>query len=93
MFTILLGAIAAAREFFKIPLEDIIDAVESFKGVPGRIEHLYDHNGMDVILDYGHNPAGIETVLRELKKVYNNNHSSYYCLFRIWRIWRYGNTR
>ena len=26
---------------------------------------------MDVILDYGHNPAGIETVLRELKKVYN----------------------
>ncbi|HEX7467673.1 MAG TPA: Mur ligase family protein [Methanobacterium sp.] len=66
-----LGAIAAAREFFKIPLKDIIDAIKSFKGVPGRIEHLYDYNGMDVVLDYGHNPAGIETVLRELKKVYN----------------------
>ena len=26
---------------------------------------------MDVVLDYGHNPAGIETVLRELKKVYS----------------------
>ncbi|MGB7969891.1 MAG: Mur ligase family protein [Methanobacterium sp.] len=66
-----IGAVAAAREFFKIPLNDILPAIKSFKGVPGRIEHLYDHNGMDVILDYGHNPAGIETVLRELKKVYN----------------------
>ncbi len=67
-----IGAIAAAREFFKIPLNDIITSIKSFKGVPGRIEHLYNYEGMDVILDYGHNPAGIETVLRELKKVYNN---------------------
>ncbi len=66
-----IGAIAAAREFFKIPINDIITSIKSFKGVPGRIEHLYDYNGMEVILDYGHNPAGIETVLRELKKVYN----------------------
>jgi UDP-N-acetylmuramate--alanine ligase len=67
-----IGAIAAAREYFKIPLNDIIKTIKSFKGVPGRIEHLYDYNGMDIVLDYGHNPAGIETVLRELKKVYNN---------------------
>ena len=66
-----IGAIAAAREFFKIPLDEIVCAVESFEGVPGRIEHLYSYNGMDVVLDYGHNPAGIETVLRELKKVYS----------------------
>jgi UDP-N-acetylmuramate--alanine ligase len=67
-----IGAIAAAREFFKIPFNDIILAVESFEGVPGRIEHLFSQNGMDVIIDYGHNPAGIETVLREIKKVYDN---------------------
>jgi UDP-N-acetylmuramate--alanine ligase len=66
-----IGAIAAAREFFEIPIDEIIDSVESFEGVPGRIEYLFKHNGMDVILDYGHNPAGIETVLREIKKVYN----------------------
>ena len=66
-----IGAIAAAREFFKIPFNDIIRAIKTFKGVPGRIEHLYDYNGMEIVLDYGHNPAGIETVLRELKKVYN----------------------
>jgi UDP-N-acetylmuramate--alanine ligase len=65
------GAFAAAREFFKIPIDEIINAIESFEGVPGRIEYLYSYNGMDVLIDYGHNPAGIETVLRELKKVYN----------------------
>ncbi len=66
-----MGAIVAAREYFNIPLNKILNAVKSFKGVPGRIEHLFTENGMDVILDYGHNPAGIETVLRELKKVYD----------------------
>jgi UDP-N-acetylmuramate--alanine ligase len=65
-----LGAIAAAREFFRIPLDTIINSIKSFDGVPGRIEYLFSHEGRDVILDYGHNPAGIETVLRELKKVY-----------------------
>lgn len=64
------GAIAAAREYFKLSFDDILDAVKNFSGVPGRIEKLYNYNGMDVVLDYGHNPAGIETVLRELKKVY-----------------------
>lgn len=65
-----LGAIVAAREFFKISYPEILSAIKTFKGVPGRIEHLYNHEGMEVILDYGHNPAGIETVLREINKVY-----------------------
>lgn len=64
------GAIVAAREFFKIPYPDILNAVKNFKGVPGRIEHLYNYEGMEVVIDYGHNPAGIGTVLREIKKVY-----------------------
>ena len=68
----IIGAIAAAQEFFKIPLERIIDAVKTFEGVPGRMEHMYKQDGTDIIIDYGHNPAGIQTVLRELKKVYDN---------------------
>ena len=67
-----IGAIVAAREFFKIPYDDIIRGVESFEGVSGRIEYLFSQNGMDIIIDYGHNPAGIETVLREIKKVYDH---------------------
>lgn len=64
------GAIVAAREYFNLPMDKILTAVETFEGVSGRIEHLFTHEKMEVILDYGHNPAGIETVLRELKKVY-----------------------
>ncbi len=66
-----LGAIAAGIEFFKIPIDEVVNAIGSFEGVPGRIEYMYSHNGMDVFIDYGHNPAGIETVLREFKKVYS----------------------
>lgn len=67
----ILGAVTGAVEFFKIPLEDLKEAVESFEGVPGRLEHMFTFNEKDVIVDYGHNPAGVETVLRELKKVYD----------------------
>jgi UDP-N-acetylmuramate--alanine ligase len=67
----ILGAVAGAVEFFKIPLEDLKEAVESFEGVPGRLEHMFTFNEKEVIVDYGHNPAGVETVLRELKKVYD----------------------
>jgi len=66
-----IGAFAAAREFFKIPTYEILNAIKSFEGVPGRIEYLYTYNEIDVLIDYGHNPAGIETVLREIKKVYD----------------------
>ena len=66
------GAIVAAREYFNLPMDKILMAVETFEGVPGRIEHLFTYEGMEVVLDYGHNPAGIETVLRELKKVYES---------------------
>lgn len=65
-----IGAIAAAKEFFKIPLNQIIAAVESFKGVAGRLDYIGQWQGKDIIIDYAHNPGGVETVLRELKKVY-----------------------
>jgi len=67
----IIGAVAGAVEFFNISLEDLKEAVESFEGVPGRLEYISTFNEKDVIVDYGHNPAGVETVLRELKKVYD----------------------
>ena len=65
-----LGAVTAAVEFLNIPLNDLKEAVENFEGVSGRLEYMYSYNEKDVIIDYGHNPAGVGTVLRELKKVY-----------------------
>jgi len=66
----ILGAIAAAVEFFKIPLEEITSSIKSFRGVPGRLDYIGKYKGKTIIVDYAHNPAGVETVLRELKKIY-----------------------
>lgn len=66
----ILGAIATAVEFFDIPFEDITSAITSFSGVPGRLDYIGQYNGKNVIVDYAHNPGGVETVLRELKKIY-----------------------
>lgn len=66
-----LGAIAAAKEFFDIPLKDIVESVKTFKGVSGRLDYVGEYRGKKVIIDYAHNPGGVETVLRELKKIYN----------------------
>ncbi len=65
-----LGSIAVAHELLKIPLEDIKKYLKSFKGVPGRLEYIYQSEKMDLIVDYAHNPSGVETVLRELRKTY-----------------------
>ena len=66
------GAIVAAREFLKIPYENIIESVFNFTGVPGRMESLGVIQNKKVIVDYAHNPGGVETVLREFKKIYGD---------------------
>jgi UDP-N-acetylmuramate--alanine ligase len=65
-----LGSIAVAHELLKIPLKDIKKYLKSFEGVPGRLEYIYQSEKIDLIVDYAHNPSGVETVLRELKKTY-----------------------
>jgi UDP-N-acetylmuramate--alanine ligase len=65
-----LGAIATAHELLKIPLKDIKKYLKTFKGVPGRLEYIYHSEKLDLIVDYAHNPSGVETVLRELQKTY-----------------------
>jgi UDP-N-acetylmuramate--alanine ligase len=66
----ILGAITAAIEFFNIPIYDIITVAESFKGIPGRLDYIGNFQGKEVIIDYAHNPGGVETVLRELRKIH-----------------------
>jgi UDP-N-acetylmuramate--alanine ligase len=65
-----LGAIVAAYEYFKIPFDQIINSVKNFNGVPGRLDYVGHYHDKDVIIDYAHNPGGVETVLGELKKIY-----------------------
>ncbi len=65
-----LGAIAAGHELFKIPLDEIKKHLKTFTGVPGRLEYIHNSKDLDLIVDYAHNPSGVETVLRELRKTY-----------------------
>ncbi|HMK53992.1 MAG TPA: Mur ligase family protein [Methanobacteriaceae archaeon] len=67
-----LASIAVALEFLHIPLEDVLKGVKTFKGVQGRFEYLKPFKDKDIIVDYAHNPAGVETILQELKKIYSN---------------------
>jgi UDP-N-acetylmuramate--alanine ligase len=66
----ILGAIAAALEFFNISLDEITRSIKSFSGVPGRLDYLGKYQSKIIIIDYAHNPGGVETVLRDLLKIY-----------------------
>ncbi|MDO5850899.1 MAG: Mur ligase family protein [Methanobacteriaceae archaeon] len=67
-----MGAIIAAHEILDIPFSDIKRALSTFTGVSGRMEKVGVVNGKDLMIDYAHNPAGILTVLSEIKKQYGS---------------------
>lgn len=68
----LTGVIIAAHEFLDLPYEKILPTIASFKGVSGRMEEVGKVKGKDIYVDYAHNPAGVETVLKEFKKLFGD---------------------
>ncbi|MGG6314419.1 UDP-N-acetylmuramoyl-L-alanyl-D-glutamate--2,6-diaminopimelate ligase [Paenibacillus macerans] len=50
-----------------IPLDQIKRSLEAFAGVTGRFEPIYAGQDFTVILDYAHNPDGLENVLKTAK--------------------------
>lgn len=44
----------------------ILQAIEQFHGVPGRLEHYELPNGAQCFIDYAHNPSSFEAVLSTL---------------------------
>ena len=58
------AAIAAAIDL-KLPPESIASAVQSFQGVPGRLERIADPQ-LSVFVDYAHTPDALENVLNAL---------------------------
>jgi cyanophycin synthetase len=55
-----------------IPASTIAEGLSSFRGGalanPGRM-NLYHVGGVDVLIDYGHNPAALEAVLRATRRL------------------------
>ena len=64
------GVIIAAHEFLKLPYDKILESVATFTGVEGRMEKVADIDGKEIYVDYAHNPAGVQTVLAEFKKLF-----------------------
>ena len=65
----LTGVIIAAHKFLNLPYDKILPTIASFTGVSGRMEKVCDVTGKVIYVDYAHNPAGVETVLKEFKKL------------------------
>ncbi|WP_406537519.1 Mur ligase family protein [Methanobrevibacter sp.] len=66
------GVIVAAHKFLDLPYDKILPTVANFTGVSGRMEEVGEVKGKDIFVDYAHNPAGVETVLKEFKKLFGD---------------------
>ena len=66
------GVIIAAHEFLKLPFDKILDSIATFTGVGGRMEKIADIDDKEIYVDYAHNPAGVQTVLAEFKKLFGD---------------------
>ena len=67
-----IGAIIAAHEFLKLPYDKILDSISTFTGVEGRMEKVKEINSKNISVDYAHNPAGVQTVLSQFKKLFGD---------------------
>lgn len=66
------GVIIAAHEFLKLPYDQILETISTFTGVEGRMEKVDKVKGKTVFVDYAHNPAGVQTVLKEFQKLFGD---------------------
>lgn len=66
------SSIIAAHVFLKLPYDKILESVANFSGVEGRMEKVATINEKEIIVDFAHNPAGVETVLRSFKDIYGD---------------------
>ncbi|MCB9812807.1 MAG: hypothetical protein H6772_00230 [Pseudomonadales bacterium] len=55
---------------------DFVNALMSFKGVPGRMEKVANNKKLNIIVDFAHTPQGLKSVLRSLKEKQEKNHNS-----------------
>lgn len=65
-----LGAIIVANQVLGMSFDDIKKSLLKFGGVSGRMQKIGVIDDKKIMIDYAHNPAGITTVLKELKNLY-----------------------
>jgi UDP-N-acetylmuramoyl-L-alanyl-D-glutamate--2,6-diaminopimelate ligase len=62
-------AAAATAHALGTPLPAIIHGVETFAGVPGRLEAVRAGQGFTVLVDYAHKPDALASVLGSLRQI------------------------
>ncbi|WP_413568663.1 UDP-N-acetylmuramoyl-L-alanyl-D-glutamate--2,6-diaminopimelate ligase [Bdellovibrio sp. HCB117] len=72
-----------------IPLDICISALDSFTGVPGRLQSVPNKQDLAVFVDYAHSPDALENVLTALTKVRENLNSP----AKIWTVFGCGGDR
>jgi UDP-N-acetylmuramoyl-L-alanyl-D-glutamate--2,6-diaminopimelate ligase len=72
-----LAAIAACL-LEDIPLTHIKKSLEAFEGLPGRFQQVNVGQSYSVIVDYAHNPDGLENVLKTARELTKGR---VYCVF------------
>ena len=50
-----------------VPLDDIVESLSVFKGVPGRFELVDEQQDFSVIVDYAHTPDGFGKCIKTVK--------------------------
>ncbi|WP_035871557.1 UDP-N-acetylmuramoyl-L-alanyl-D-glutamate--2,6-diaminopimelate ligase [Cucumibacter marinus] len=58
------GAMAMATGVEK---EAMIEGMSALRGAKGRLEHVADHNGGGIFVDYSHKPAALQSALESLR--------------------------
>jgi UDP-N-acetylmuramoyl-L-alanyl-D-glutamate--2,6-diaminopimelate ligase len=68
----ILAALAVALRY-GLERELIFSAIESFKGVKGRLERVFGSSEVKVFIDYAHTPKALEAMLSMFKELKKNN--------------------
>lgn len=67
------GAIIASKVFLNLSNDQIQKALSTFHGADGRMQSMGEVNGKKIMIDYAHNPAGVQTILTEITKIYGDS--------------------
>lgn len=60
------AAVVVAREL-GIKDKNIIEAIKTFPGVPGRMDRIKNNRGINIFVDFAHTPNALKNVLQTLK--------------------------
>lgn len=66
----------ALSKLLHIDDSDFIKAIDSFEGIPGRMQIIPNKKRLAIVVDFAHTPQGLRSVLRSLREQMNNKKST-----------------